>query len=114
MVRGLPRSPARRGLGVLSRSRPICACTLLLGYGERQGRRVVQGEVTAAGVAILVACHDDAATIRETIDSLRGEAGIELVVVDDGSTDPKTLEVLAELERAGIRILHQGNAGPAP
>ena len=74
---------------------------------------MVQGQVTPARVAILVACHDDAATIRETLDSLRGEAGVELVVVDDGSTDPKTLEVLAELERDGLRILHQENAGPA-
>jgi glycosyltransferase involved in cell wall biosynthesis len=74
---------------------------------------MVQGEVTPARVAILVACHDDAATIRETIDSLRGEPRTELVVVDDGSTDPKTLEVLAELQDEGIRILHQENAGPA-
>lgn len=64
-------------------------------------------------VAILVACHDDAATIRETIDSLRGESGIELVVVDDGSTDPQTLEVLAELQEEGVQVLHQENAGPA-
>lgn len=74
---------------------------------------MVQGEVTPARVAILVACHNDAGTIRETIDSLREEAGSELVVVDDGSTDAKTLEVLAELQSEGIRVLHQENAGPA-
>jgi glycosyltransferase involved in cell wall biosynthesis len=68
--------------------------------------------VTQPRVAILVACHDDAATIRETLDSLRGEAD-ELVVVDDGSTDPEMLEMLVELERDGIRILRQENAGPA-
>jgi hypothetical protein len=27
-------------------------------------------------MAILVACHDDAATIRETLDSLRGESSV--------------------------------------
>lgn len=64
-------------------------------------------------MAILVACHEDGTTIRETIDSLRQEPGIELVVVDDGSTDPNTLEVLAELQGEGIQILHQENAGPA-
>jgi glycosyltransferase involved in cell wall biosynthesis len=69
--------------------------------------------VTPARVAILVACHDDGSTIRDTVDSLRQEAGTELVVVDDGSTDPRTLEVLGELEAEGIRILHQENAGPA-
>jgi glycosyltransferase involved in cell wall biosynthesis len=64
-------------------------------------------------VAILVACHDDGATLRETIDSLRGEERTELVVVDDGSTDPRTLELLSELERDGVRVLHQENAGPS-
>jgi glycosyltransferase involved in cell wall biosynthesis len=64
-------------------------------------------------VAILVACHDDGATIGETIDSLRGEPDTELVIVDDGSTDGKSLEVLAGLERDGVTVLRQPNSGPA-
>jgi glycosyltransferase involved in cell wall biosynthesis len=64
-------------------------------------------------LAILVACHDDGATLRETIDSLRPEARTELVVVDDGSTDPETLEVLEQIERDGVRVFHQENSGPA-
>jgi glycosyltransferase involved in cell wall biosynthesis len=64
-------------------------------------------------VALLVACHDDGATIRETIESLRAETDVELIVVDDGSTDPATLETLASLEDEGIRVLRQENAGPS-
>ena len=64
-------------------------------------------------VAILVACHDDGSTLQETIAWLRGEADAELVVVDDGSTDPGTIDVLAAIERDGIRILRQENSGPA-
>jgi glycosyltransferase involved in cell wall biosynthesis len=71
------------------------------------------GDVAPAQVAILVACHNDGLTIGETIDSLRREALTELVVVDDGSTDSRTLDVLSELEEDGIRVLHQENAGPA-
>jgi glycosyltransferase involved in cell wall biosynthesis len=67
----------------------------------------------AQRVAILVACHNDAATIRETIDSLLGEPDTELVVVDDGSTDAATREVLAGLETQGVRVLYQENAGPS-
>jgi glycosyltransferase involved in cell wall biosynthesis len=67
----------------------------------------------APRVAILVACHDDGATLPATIDSLRGEERMELVVVDDGSTDPETLGVLDSIARAGVRTLHQENAGPA-
>lgn len=64
-------------------------------------------------VAILVACHDDGATLMETLESLRGEPESELVVVDDGSTDSSTLELLAELAQGGVPVLHQPNSGPA-
>jgi glycosyltransferase involved in cell wall biosynthesis len=64
-------------------------------------------------VAILVACYNDGATIRETIESLRTEPDAELVVVDDGSTESETLAVLAALEQNGARILRQENSGPA-
>jgi glycosyltransferase involved in cell wall biosynthesis len=64
-------------------------------------------------VAILVACHNDATTIRQTIDSLLGEPETELVVVDDGSTDETTREALAGLESRGVRVLYQANAGPS-
>jgi glycosyltransferase involved in cell wall biosynthesis len=64
-------------------------------------------------LAIIVACYEDGATVRETIDSLRDEPETELIVVDDGSTDPTTLAILDALERQGTRILHQENAGPS-
>jgi len=73
----------------------------------------MSGRAGGSRLAILAACHDDGTTIRETIESLRGERETELVVVDDGSTDPETLAALAELEREGIRVLRQENAGPA-
>jgi glycosyltransferase involved in cell wall biosynthesis len=69
--------------------------------------------VTPARVAVLVACFDDGATIQETIDSLRAEADIEFVVVDDGSSDPNTLSALERLEREGVRVIRQENAGPS-
>jgi len=74
---------------------------------------MVQGEVTPARVAVLVACFNDGATIQETIDSLRAEAGIEIVVVDDGSNDPETLSALERLECEGVHVLRQENAGPS-
>ena len=84
-------------------------------WAMARGRAVglVQGEVTSARVAVLVACFNDGATIQETIDSLRAEAGIEFVVVDDGSSDPETLSALERLERDGVRVLRQENAGPS-
>jgi glycosyltransferase involved in cell wall biosynthesis len=64
-------------------------------------------------IAVLVACHEDGVTVRGTIDSLRSEPDSELVVVDDGSTDPATREALLALEAEGIRVLYQEQHGPS-
>ena len=42
-------------------------------------------------VAVVVPCFDDGETLSEALGSLRDEEPHELVVVDDGSTDPATL-----------------------
>jgi glycosyltransferase involved in cell wall biosynthesis len=62
-------------------------------------------------VAVLIACYDDGATLEEAIDSLRDQEPHELVVVDDGSTDPATLAVLDRLRGRGVRVVRQENAG---
>jgi glycosyltransferase involved in cell wall biosynthesis len=64
-------------------------------------------------VAILVACHNDGPTLAESVASLRGEPESELVVIDDGSTDPNTLEELAALEDHGVRVIRQTQSGPS-
>jgi glycosyltransferase involved in cell wall biosynthesis len=80
---------------------------------ELATNRILAEPDTSARVAVLVACHNDGATIRETLTSLLSEPDIELVVIDDGSTDTGTRETLASLEREGVSILHQENAGPS-
>ena len=62
-------------------------------------------------VAVVVPCYNDGATLLQTLESLRMQEPHDLVVVDDGSTEERTLQVLAELERDGLRVVHQPNAG---
>jgi glycosyltransferase involved in cell wall biosynthesis len=63
-------------------------------------------------IAVVIPCYNDGATIRETVDSLEEAEQPQLVVVDDGSTDPATIEVLAALEREGIDVRrHERNMG---
>jgi len=59
----------------------------------------------SARVAVLVPCHDDGTYVLDAVRSVREEEEIELVVVDDASRDPATLDALAELERDGVRVL---------
>ncbi|MGI8420867.1 MAG: glycosyltransferase family 2 protein [Gaiellaceae bacterium] len=62
-------------------------------------------------MAVVVPCFNDGATLPETLASLAGEEPHELVVVDDGSDDPETLETLARLRRDGVRVVHRENGG---
>jgi glycosyltransferase involved in cell wall biosynthesis len=62
--------------------------------------------------AVIVPCFNDGRLVTEAVASARAcPEPIELVVVDDGSTDPATLAVLEGLERDGVRVIHQANTG---
>jgi glycosyltransferase involved in cell wall biosynthesis len=64
-------------------------------------------------IAAVVPCFNDGTTLPATLDSLREQEPTELVVVDDGSDDPHTLKLLADLEAAGTAVVRQPNSGPA-
>jgi glycosyltransferase involved in cell wall biosynthesis len=63
---------------------------------------------------VIVPCFNDGSTLRETVESIVSDStAAELVVVDDGSTDRSCVEVLTELELAGVRVIRQANQGPS-
>jgi glycosyltransferase involved in cell wall biosynthesis len=63
-------------------------------------------------VAVIIPCFNDGATLLEAVRSAQGQDRIdELAVVDDGSTDPATLEVFAALEDEGQQVIHRPNGG---
>ena len=74
-----------------------------------------RGRHRAPGVAVVVTSHDDGLFLGEAIASAEVAAppGSELLVVDDGSTDPTTLALLDRLASAGYRVLRQEPAGVA-
>ncbi len=64
-----------------------------------------------ARVAVVVPCFNDGETLCQTLASLTDQEQHELVVVDDGSSVPATLNLLTELERDGVRVIHRENGG---
>jgi glycosyltransferase involved in cell wall biosynthesis len=72
-------------------------------------------EGEAPRVSIIVTCFNSGATLRSTVESIDADGAepIELVVVDDGSTDDRTRGVLGSLEDSGIRVIRQVNVGQA-
>lgn len=67
----------------------------------------------AARVAVVIPCYNDGAFLHDAVFSVRGTRGVEVVVVDDGSTDPATQRVLDDLGAAGVTVVRQQNAGLA-
>lgn len=71
-------------------------------------------EPHVARVAIVVTCFNSGETLPETIASIEScGTPVELVVVDDGSSEPHTEEVLLRLEAEGVRVIRQANLGQA-
>jgi glycosyltransferase involved in cell wall biosynthesis len=63
-------------------------------------------------LSVIIPCHDDGDYLIDAVASVeRNAPAAELIVVDDGSTQPRTLAVLSALREAGHRVLEQPHAG---
>lgn len=76
----------------------------------REGGQALDGRL-----GVIVPTRDGAAVLRPCLDMLRSTAAdparLDIIVLDNGSTEPATLDLLAELEATGVaRVLRD----PAP
>jgi len=63
---------------------------------------------------VIIPCFNDASLVREAVRSVVEDEPVEIVVVDDVSTDRATLAQLDELRDEGIRVVrHERNSGVA-
>jgi glycosyltransferase involved in cell wall biosynthesis len=75
----------------------------------------VEEERARGSVAVVIPCFDDGPLLDDAVDSAhRQEPPVEIIVVDDGSTDEATLAACERLEVEGVHVIHQANSGPAP
>lgn len=77
---------------------------------------------TSAGIDVVITSFNQGTFIREAVMSAAAQTlrPDSIVVVDDGSTDPASLETLAQLEReldsptgVALHVIRQANAGPS-
>jgi len=63
-------------------------------------------------VSVIVPAWNAGQTIAETLDSVRAQtfSDYEVIIVDDGSTDPMTVRKLAALPKE-VRVGRQSNRG---
>jgi glycosyltransferase involved in cell wall biosynthesis len=69
--------------------------------------------VTQPRIAVVVTCFNLGRYLTETLDSVYAQTlqDFEVVIVDDGSTEPETLDVLASCEGPRTRVIHSDNRG---
>lgn len=66
-------------------------------------------------VSIVIPCFNAGDLLSEAVESALAQtyADVEVIIVDDGSTDARTQEILATATWPRTRIIRQDNAGPA-
>jgi glycosyltransferase involved in cell wall biosynthesis/GT2 family glycosyltransferase len=79
---------------------------------EAVSRTGARRPVERPRLSVIIPCHDDGDYLIDAVASAeRNAPAAELIVVDDGSTQPRTLEVLAALREAGHRVIEQPHSG---
>lgn len=85
---------------------------------DRSSLHPVQGDegerpLRESAVAVVVPVFNSGALLLETVESIhRQTRSCELIIIDDGSTEPETLEALASLDPVNVLAIRQENRGP--
>jgi len=70
--------------------------------------------VGAGNVSIVIPCYNQGALLREalaSIEQVRNENLLEVIVVDDGSSEVETTTILSQVQEAGCCVVRQSNRG---
>ena len=65
-------------------------------------------------IRIVIPCYNHGHFLADALDSISKQTfgNFEVVIVNDGSTDPETIKILRAIDRQGIhRVIHQTNRG---
>jgi glycosyltransferase involved in cell wall biosynthesis len=87
----------------------------MIGLEGRQDGRASGGEpVAAPAVSVIIPCYNGGPFLPAVLKSLAAQTfrDFETIIIDDGSTDPATRELLGRLG-PGIRVIRQENRGLA-
>jgi glycosyltransferase involved in cell wall biosynthesis len=69
----------------------------------------------AQRVSVIIPCFNYGHFLKSSLASIRAQTlrPLEILVIDDGSTDRDTVAILHDLPKAGIKIIRQENRGLA-
>jgi GT2 family glycosyltransferase/glycosyltransferase involved in cell wall biosynthesis len=79
---------------------------------EAATRKAAPRPTEPTRLSVVIPCHDDGDYLIDAVASVeRNAPAAELIVVDDGSTQLRTVEILAALRKAGHRVIAQPHSG---
>ena len=67
-------------------------------------------------ISVIIPCFNHGIYIQEALDSVlitKYPFEYEIIIINDGSTDPITIKILEGLNDSRIQVIHQKNAGPS-
>ncbi|QZZ21447.1 glycosyltransferase family 2 protein [Leptothermofonsia sichuanensis E412] len=66
-------------------------------------------------VSVIMPCYNQGRYLDEAVESVLAQTyhNFEIIVINDGSTDAETIEILRDYQKPGVSILHTDNRGPA-
>jgi glycosyltransferase involved in cell wall biosynthesis len=66
-------------------------------------------------VSVIMPCYNQGQYLNQAIDSVfaQTDQNFEIIVINDGSTDGATVELLQNYERSQVTVLHTANCGPS-
>src|SRR5216110_271986 len=76
------------------------------------GVQMTRTPISDGKVSIIIPCYNHGAMLREalaSVEEVRNENLLEVIIVDDGSSEAETIRILKEVAEAGYRVVSQPN-----
>jgi len=85
---------------------------LSFSFRNMPGVQMTRTPISDGKVSIIIPCYNHGAMLREalaSVEEVRNENLLEVIIVDDGSSEAETIRILKEVAEAGYRVVSQPN-----
>jgi glycosyltransferase involved in cell wall biosynthesis len=62
-------------------------------------------------LSVIIPCYNQGHFLTDALSGVSDQKDIEVIIVNDGSTDPETIEIFKNLDRSKYKVIEQENKG---